>query len=342
MKRLVIILLCTLSFLLSCSAYAQLEFRGITHIAGDLYQVQDDNNTFTAFLVTPEGIILTDPIDTRTATWLNSELKKRFDLPVKYLIYTTNHDGHAFGAAVYDEAIIVAQENMVPILEMWRDMSIRFDEFEGFDGDRERFRAWREANPPVLPHVTFKDRMTINLGGKQVNLISLGKGPGEETLIVHYPAERAVLTVDTVWVDRLPYAPNSSGLVFPPMWAQYYPGYFDSLRIIEEVDFDILLVAHGIHGTGRGAIGNKEDVTEHREYREALYAKILEAEANCLTREQAMETIELPQYSHLGMYDQWFKNNVSSMWRHMFELNPSIVTKDCPTPRPAHVTIPDT
>ncbi len=319
MKRIATVLSCTMSLLFFCSAYAQMEFRGIKHIAGDLYQVQDDNNTFSAFLVTPEGIILSDPIGTNHSTWLKAELKKRFDLPVKYLIYSNNHDGHANGAAVFDEAIIIGQENIVPVLEMWRDMSIRFDEFEGFGGDREKFRAWRKSNPPELPHITFKERMTINLGGKQVNLISLGKGPGEDTLVVHYPAERAVLAVDTVWVDRLPYSPGPV-LVFPPVWAHYYPGYFDSLRIIEEMDFDILLVGHGVHGTGRGAIGKKEDVTEHREYREALYAKILEAKASGLTREQAMETIELVEYEYLGMYEQWFKNNISTMWRHIFEL----------------------
>ena len=75
MKRLTTIFSCT-SLLISCLAHAQMEFRGITHIAGDLSQVQDDNNTFTAFLVTPEGIILTDPINTRTATWLKVRVYK--------------------------------------------------------------------------------------------------------------------------------------------------------------------------------------------------------------------------------------------------------------------------
>ncbi len=100
MKRLAIVFSCT-SLLISCLAHAQMEFRGITHLTGDLYQVQDDNNTFTAFLVTPEGIILTDPINTKTATWLKAELKKKFNLSVKYLIYSHNHDGHSSGAAVY-------------------------------------------------------------------------------------------------------------------------------------------------------------------------------------------------------------------------------------------------
>jgi glyoxylase-like metal-dependent hydrolase (beta-lactamase superfamily II) len=311
-------LLIVLTQLCSVSAFAQAEFRGIRHIAGDLYQVQDDNNTFTALLVTPEGIILTDPINRRTATWLKAELKKRFDLPVKYLIYSHNHDGHSSGADVYDEAIIIGQENIVPIFEIWNDLSIPYTEFDGFDGNRQAFEAFREANPAVLPELTFDRQMTIELGGKTVELISLGKGHGEDALIVHFPEERAVLAVDTVWVDRLPYAPGP-GLVFKPVYINYYPELFDSLRIIEAVDFDILLAAHGIHGTGRGAIGTRDSVVEYRRYNEALYAKILEAKAAGLSREQAMESIELPEFGHLGMYDKWLKNNISGMWRNIYE-----------------------
>ena len=300
------------------TADAQSQFRGIKHITGDLYQVQDDNNTFTAFLVTPEGIILTDPINERTAAWLRSELEKRFDLPVKYLIYSHNHDGHSPGAAIYDEAIVIGQENVVPMFEMWNDLSVRYEEFEGFDGDRERFESYRAATPLKYPDVTFRERMSIKLGGKRVNLLAMGLGHGEDSLFVHYPDERAVLAVDTIWVDRLPYSPGP-GLVFQPVYMNYYPEYFDALRRLEALDFDILLVGHGIHGTGAGAIGNKQDVTEFREYNEALYEKILQARANGLTREQAMQSIELPAFSHLGMYDEWLKNNISSMWRYVDE-----------------------
>jgi len=317
-NRAIVLLLAGAILLLVRVGYTQPEFRGITHISGDLYQVQDDNNTFTAFLVTPEGIILTDPINTRTATWLKEELRKRFNLPVKYLIYSHNHDGHSPGAAVYDEAIVVGQENIVPIFQMWNDSSVRYDEFEGFGGDREKFEAYRAATPIVLPDITFRTHMSIKLGGKQVNLIAMGPGHGMDSVFVHYPEERAVLAIDTIWVDRLPYSPGP-GLVFQPVYINYYPEYFDALSRLEAVDFDTLLVGHGIHGTGSGAIGNRDDVREFREYNEALYAKVLDAQAAGLTREQAMETIELPDFSHLGMYDEWLKNNISGMWRYVFE-----------------------
>ncbi len=51
---------------------------------------------------------------------------------------------------------------------------------------------------------------------------------------------------------------------------------------------------------------------------EALYAKILEARSMGLTKEQAVATIDLPEYSQMGMYDQWFKLNVGGMWFHMY------------------------
>ena len=48
MKRLLLILASTLALPMvwSCSAEEQ-SFRGIEHVTGDLYQVQDDNNTYT-------------------------------------------------------------------------------------------------------------------------------------------------------------------------------------------------------------------------------------------------------------------------------------------------------
>ena len=42
-----------------------------------------------------------------------------------------------------------------------------------------------------------------------------------------------------MWINRLPYAPGP-GLVFKPVYINYYPELFDSLRIIENIDFDTL------------------------------------------------------------------------------------------------------
>lgn len=258
--------------------------REIKQITGDLYNIQDDNNTFTAFLVTEEGIILADPINQVTAKWIRSELDKRFDVPVKYVVYSHHHDDHAPGAEFFEDAIIVAHENVLAAL------------IEDTD------------NPTVPPHLTFSDRATINLAGKQVNLVYLGKSHTDNLIAIHYPQERAVLAVDSLWIDRVAYKDLSG--------ENYFPEWINALHTIESLDFDILLVAHGHYGkaSGFGSIGTKQDVTEFRKYFEALYDEVYAAKQKGLSLEETVKTVELKQFSHMDMYDEWFKLNVQGVY----------------------------
>ncbi len=258
--------------------------REIKHISGGLYNIQDDNNTFTAFLVTSDGIILTDPITQKAARWIRAELDRRFSVPVKYVIYSHYHDDHAPGAEFFPEATIVAHENAA--------------------------RALKEepGNPALPPHLTFSDKASITLGGKTVNLIYLGKTHTDNLIVVHYPDERAVLAVDSLWVDRVAYGDLGHN--------SYFPGWVEGLKIIEAIDFDTLLVAHGHYGkaSGFGSIGTHENVVEFRRYFESLYNAVQAAKKEGLSLDEAVETIELPEFSHMDMYDQWFKLNVKGVY----------------------------
>ncbi len=92
------------------SAFGQQKpVRKITNIAGDLYRFQNRFH-FSVFLVTPAGIIATDPINADAAQWLKAELKKRFNQPVKYLIYSHDHPDHSSGGQIFaDTAVAAAQ-----------------------------------------------------------------------------------------------------------------------------------------------------------------------------------------------------------------------------------------
>ena len=86
--------------------------RSITRIAGNLYRVQN-NEHYTVFLVTPEGIILADPINVEAAAWIKAQLTERFpNAPVRYVLYSHHHQDHASGAAIFnDTAELVGHEN---------------------------------------------------------------------------------------------------------------------------------------------------------------------------------------------------------------------------------------
>src|SRR5947209_19474699 len=97
------------------SVYQQTQYKGqeIGKLTGDTYYARMDDYV-SVFMVTPEGIVLVEPIGTEFATWLKAELTKRFNVPVKYVVYSHSHWDHASGGAVYtDTARFIGHEKML-------------------------------------------------------------------------------------------------------------------------------------------------------------------------------------------------------------------------------------
>ena len=111
--------------------------REIIPLTGDLYRARN-GNWYTIFLVTPDGIILGDPINPAFATWLKDELGRRFTVPVRYVVYSHSHFDHAAGGAVFaDTATFVAHENML------RNMDGRYPAHAGRHGRSQPQRRHR-------------------------------------------------------------------------------------------------------------------------------------------------------------------------------------------------------
>jgi len=250
--------------------------REITQIAGDLYRFQN-NFHFSVFLVTPAGVIATDPINKDAAEWLRAEISKRFDTTVKYLIYSHDHADHIAGGEVFaDEAVVIAHENA-------------------------KATILGEQRPTAVPEVTFSDRLSLELGGKSAELIYVGRSHSDNMIVVHFPAERAVFAVDFISVKRLPYRDLSDA---------YFPDWIDAIKKVETIDFDILAPGHG-------ALGTKTDAVEHREYLQALYDAVLQAAREGQTLDAMQQSITMEAYQDWGQYADWLPLNIEGMYRQI-------------------------
>ncbi len=67
------------------SAQSQAPVREITQIGGNLYRFRN-NFHFSVFVVTPSGIIATDPINADAAGWLKAQFKERFNATARYVV----------------------------------------------------------------------------------------------------------------------------------------------------------------------------------------------------------------------------------------------------------------
>jgi len=254
--------------------------RAITQITGDLWRFQN-NFHYSVFLVTPGGIIATDPINASAATWLKKKLANQFQKEVKYVILSHDHADHSAGAEVFANsgATVIAHE-------------------------RAKVQIIGERRPTAVPSITFKKEMTVQLGGKSVELKYLGKNHSDNMIVMHFPAERALFAVDFIPVKTVAFKN------FPDA---YIPEWIESLRKVEAMDFDLLVPGHG-------QIGNRADVVAFREYMEFLHAKVL----NALRLNKSLETtkaeIDLSHWRDWGQFEAWSPLNIEGMY-HRLGLN---------------------
>jgi glyoxylase-like metal-dependent hydrolase (beta-lactamase superfamily II) len=157
--RLSLVILCLAFGISEGEASGQQPEREIMRVSADLYRFRNAGH-YSVFLVTPAGIIATDPIDADAARWLKAEWAKRFAKPVKYLIYSHDHADHISGGEVFAEtAVVIAHE-------------------------RAKDAIVKERRPTAVPDLSFSDRVTVELGGKRVELSYLGRNHSDNSMVM--------------------------------------------------------------------------------------------------------------------------------------------------------------
>ena len=255
-------------------AQASAPEREIIPVAGNLYRFRQ-NAHFSVFVVTPAGIVATDPIDAGAAGWLKAQFKERFNQVARYLVYSHDHADHAAGGEVFaDTATVIAHDNC-----------------------KKAIIGERRAT--AVPGVTFNDSLTIELGGSVVQLDYVGRNHSDNSIVMRFPAQRALFAVDFIPVEAL---------AFRDLPDSYLDEWLLSLRRVEAMDFDVLLPGHG-------KIGRREHVRLFREYLEALRDAVLAGARAGKSLDQLKQEIKLEKYAGWQNYESYRPLNIEGMYR---------------------------
>ncbi len=309
------------------SFYQQTDYKGqeIGKLTGDVYYARMDDYV-SVFMVTPDGIVLVEPIGVEFATWLKAEMTRRFNVPVKYVIYSHSHWDHASGGAVYaDTARFIGQENMLkntamppantPLPPGVRaqdkngDGKIEPDEAQGqiktmfalYDANHDGVLSGAEiVRGPIqfvrAPDLTYTDRMNINIGGKRVEIISRPTAHADDNTLVRFvDGSNVLFASDWITVHRLPFGPIS-------------PEEIPAVKAVEAMDFEYFVCSHG-------KLGRKADVSANVKYREDLRDAVARAIAAGQTLEQAQASVLMTDYKDWEFYDVQRPQNVAGTYR---------------------------
>ena len=263
-------------------------------------------------IINESDVLLVDSHMTPAASWaLLKELKHITEKPVRYVVNTHFHFDHAHGNQTFgDDVEIIGHKFTREQLVSGASMEGRaWDLFVGRLPDRlkETERELRtaidatDANAevelrkrvavlknyqdatnaviPTPPTMTMTKRMTLIRGGREIQLLFLGRGHTGGDVVVYLPQERVVATGDLLTAG-LGYLGNA-----------YLEEWADTLEEVKKLDFDVILPGHG------AAFEDIEKIDHFQAYLRDLRTKIVAKHVAGVSEEEAIRTIDMTNHT---------------------------------------------
>jgi glyoxylase-like metal-dependent hydrolase (beta-lactamase superfamily II) len=248
-----------------------------TKVTDNVYIFRYGNHQ-SMFVVTPAGVIATDPIgERRPVKPYIDAIQAVTKAPIKYVIYSHSHFDHIAGGQPFKElgAVFVAHRNA-----------------------RERIAALKSPDV-VLPDQVVDGKRNIALGGTTLELNYVGKNHSDSTLVMRLPKEKIIFTVDWIPIQ---------GIQFRGMADTYVPDIEEGLKKVIAMDWEALIPGHP--GPGGKQTGNKDNAREELAYLQDLSAAVKQAVGEGKSYADAEKDIKLPKYEAWPNYNAFLPMNI--------------------------------
>ena len=258
------------------------ETRSIEQISEHVYRWGSDNQ-YGAYILTDEGIIVIDGhyCASGTAQWLKSELDSRYDVPVRYVILSHDHQDHNCHTGIYsDTALGVGHANIIPHLV-------------------------GENRNSIIPSITFEEEMDLRLGGVSLRLLYFGPTHSDNLIQIHVPEERVLIAVDSAKGRNL----------FPDFRDMDVNNQLKVMRTLANLeDVDVVLPGHG-------PVTTQDAFLDYYDYVLALKENILGHMRAGRTLQEIKTLTDASMREDYGDYngiDLFLEHNIVTMWDFLY------------------------
>ena len=253
------------------------------------------HNNNLSFVITKEGVLVFNAGDNYLlAKSLHFEIKKRTDLPVKYVVLE-NAQGHAMlGSNYWQEqgAQVIAH------VDALKEMKAHGNEII------ERMQTGRrdksEGTVLVYPDKTFEDKMTIEMGDEKFELLRLGPAHSPGDIMLWMPERKLVISGDMAFNQRL----------LPVMEDTDTAGWVETWDKFEALNPKIIIPGHG-DPTNLEVV--KKTTKDYLVYMRQQVEEILDNDGS----EQDAYKIDQSAFSHLDTFKQLALQNAGRIFRSM-------------------------
>jgi cyclase len=252
-------------------------------------------NSNCGIVLTQEGVVLIDsghnPTDSRA---ILEAVKKLTPMPVRFLIDTEPHNDHTTGHFVFSPpATVIAHEGASASMK------------QGYSPERNQklmaqspeMRAAFEGFRLVLPHIEYRDKMTLNVGERTFELLYLKGVHSEADTAVWLPKERVLFSASGIVV-------NQFNILRPFVTI---PDILAAAKMMKALNPEHVIPGHGIPGT----VKIFDDT-------EKYYALLVERVGKMVKDGKSLDDIKkelkMPEYDHWATKER-FPTNVEAAYK---------------------------
>jgi cyclase len=176
--------------------------------------------TVSMFVITSEGVLVADGQGNVEETQrLVDTIAEMTDQPITHVVIASDHGDHTAGNVAFPgDAAFIAHPTSAQVL---RAAASRWDPASN-------------APPVILPTELVQDEATLELGGREIQILFKGRAHTGGDLVVYLPEER-ILFMSEAYLHR----------VFPAMRSAFPSEWVEMIERVQDMDVDIYVPGHG-------------------------------------------------------------------------------------------------
>jgi cyclase len=237
-----------------------------------VYTTNNEGRLFNSGIVaTSEGVVVFDALDTDAIARAERQaIADAVKQPIRYLVSSPFHDPFNGGSAVYADVFKIAHENYRA----------------GLIDQMQRGNVPADVQRARMPNATYRDRMTLYLGGKELQVLYFGNAHTKGDSVLFVPQDRIAYLSEVFFNEE-----------FPNMAGGYGVSWLRVLDTLRALDADIFVPGHGPIPDDpkqtRAALDRARQILV--DARDGIQTQI----AQGATEDQAVAAVKLDQYSKL-------------------------------------------
>jgi glyoxylase-like metal-dependent hydrolase (beta-lactamase superfamily II) len=238
------------------------------------YYVFSSTSFNSGVIATSDGVIVLDALTSEAIAQREREaIASQIKQPVRFLVSSTFHNNYTWGNVAYPDVIKIGHEDYRTDLlaQMKRD------------------QASPHEQKARLPQITYRDRLTIYLAGKEIQILYLGKGHTRSDSIIFVPQDRIAYVSELYFSDQFLYINDGYGV-----------SWLKTLDAIEALPADIFVPGHG--PIPEDPKETRQGLHRFRQMLVDLRDAVQQEIDRGASEDQAVAAIKFPQYEQMQGY----------------------------------------